>query len=242
MNRLPNKPSLDHLRQQAKDLLRELRTTERDQTLKLSQAQLLIANRYGFKSWTALKQYVERMQEIEEHVLRFAFTPAGSFEAVQMSMELVSQGALEHPSPVVRRQCLDMLDHHGDDTIGPTVVRALDDAVPRVRRHAVHALTCVKCRVGPLAVDVVKELVRVTLNDPNEKVRLQAVDGLGRRSSDERARTALIHVTSNDTSPIVRAAAAKLLADPQTVYQGSMKVQRRRLRASTASTQSRKTQ
>lgn len=232
MDRLPNKPSLDHLRQQAKDLLRELRQAQPDDQLKLSQAQRLIASRYGFPSWTAIKRHVERMREIEQHVLRFAFTPRGSFESVRMSMELVAQGALEHPSPAVRWRCLDLLDHHGDETIGPTVVRALDDPVPRVRRHAVHALTCAKCRIGPLALDVVAELVRVTLNDPNEKVRLQAVDALGRRAADARARAALDQVASSDASPIVGAVAKKLLGDPRAGYQGSMRVQRRRLRAS----------
>lgn len=232
MDRLPNSPSLDHLRQQAKDLLRELRATQPDDDLKLSRAQRSIANRYGFSSWTALKRYIQRMREIEQHVDRYAFTPRASFESVEISMELVSQGALEHPSPVVRRRCLDLLDHHGDETIGRTVVRALDDPVPRVRRHALHALTCAKCRVGPLAVDIVAELARVARADRNEKVRLQAVDALGRLGFDPRARAALDQISSSDASPIVSAAARRLLETPRAAYQGSMKVQRRRLRAS----------
>jgi hypothetical protein len=228
MDRLPNKPSLDHLRQQAKDLLRELRSARGGDELKLSHAQRQIANRYGFSSWTTLKQHVERMREIEQHMLNFAFTPRGRFDSASLSMELVSQGAIEHPNPAVRWRCLDLLDHHGDDTIGPTVVRALDDPIPRVRRHAVHALTCARCRVGRLAVDVLAELVRVTLNDSNEKVRLQAVDSVARLASDPRARAAVAQVAESDQSPIVRAAARRLLDDPHVGYQGSMRVQRRR--------------
>lgn len=222
MDRLPKRPNLDHLRKQAKDLKHELPGR------KLSEAQQLVAERYGFQTWAALKHHVERLREIERHTLRHAFTPRGSFESVRIDIGLVTQGALEHPNPSVRWRCLDLLDHHGDTTIGPTVVRALGDPVPRVRRHALHALTCTKCRVGPLAVDVVGELVRVVREDANEKVRLQATDTLG-RVRDPRARAALEHVAADDPSEIVRATARRLIDDPRVSYQGSMRVQRRRI-------------
>lgn len=68
---LPNKPSLEHLKAQAKDLLKELRAS--DPSAKLSQAQRTIAQEYGFASWPKL---VERVREIEiahlqyEHVIK----------------------------------------------------------------------------------------------------------------------------------------------------------------------------
>ncbi|MGH3758960.1 ankyrin repeat domain-containing protein [Actinophytocola sp.] len=46
--------SLEQLRKQAKDL-------RRDRSLKLSEAQLLIARRYGFGSWPRLRAYVDRV-------------------------------------------------------------------------------------------------------------------------------------------------------------------------------------
>jgi len=49
--------------------------------------------------------------------------------------------ALNHPSPVIRRGALDYLDHIGDDQVVSVFVAALSDAIPRVRRHAVHPYT-----------------------------------------------------------------------------------------------------
>jgi ankyrin repeat protein len=49
---LPDQPSLEHLRKQAKDL-------RRAEGIGLSAAQLAVARRYGFASWTRLKRQVE---------------------------------------------------------------------------------------------------------------------------------------------------------------------------------------
>jgi len=49
---LPAEPSLEHLRKQAKDL-------RRAEGIGLSAAQLALARRYGFASWTRLKRHVE---------------------------------------------------------------------------------------------------------------------------------------------------------------------------------------
>ncbi len=49
---LPDQPSLEQLRKQAKDL-------RRAEGIGLSAAQLAVARRYGFASWTRLKQHVE---------------------------------------------------------------------------------------------------------------------------------------------------------------------------------------
>ena len=49
---LPDQPSLEQLRKQAKDL-------RRAEGIGLSAAQLAVARRYGFASWTRLKRHVE---------------------------------------------------------------------------------------------------------------------------------------------------------------------------------------
>jgi hypothetical protein len=81
VRRLPSNPSIDHLRYQAKDLLKEhsARTTDIaqrirefhprfvrakdaevfDAPLRLSDAQLAIAREYGFPSWARLKAHIE---------------------------------------------------------------------------------------------------------------------------------------------------------------------------------------
>jgi len=70
---LPDRPSLEQLRKQAKDLLRDARSgdasaiarltattrTPHDVPLRLAQAQLAIAREYGFLSWIKLVQHVE---------------------------------------------------------------------------------------------------------------------------------------------------------------------------------------
>ena len=58
MKTLPDSPNLDHLRQQAKDMLGQLRTLRPDAAL--SEAQAATAEQYGFHTWTALKDEADR--------------------------------------------------------------------------------------------------------------------------------------------------------------------------------------
>ncbi len=80
---------------------------------------------------------------------------------------------LSHRSPVVRRCCLELLDQHPEPRAVPHIVAALDDPVPRVRWHAVHALLCDVCKAGESFLDggVAVRLRRVADRDPSEKVR-----------------------------------------------------------------------
>ena len=58
---LPEFPNLEHLKKQAKVLLRELQQSNHD--AKLTQAQHTIAREYGFASWTKLKAHVESLPQ-----------------------------------------------------------------------------------------------------------------------------------------------------------------------------------
>ena len=56
---LPPQPNLEHLKKQAKELLRELQ--QRDSDAQLADAQHAIAREYGFASWPKLKAHVESL-------------------------------------------------------------------------------------------------------------------------------------------------------------------------------------
>lgn len=91
---------------------------------------------------------------------------------------VLTWGALSHPDPPARRLCLDYLDHLAGPEAAETFAAALDDPVPRVRRHAIHALTCEACKPGPWWVDAVTPLRRVVTHDPSPKVRFEALRAL----------------------------------------------------------------
>jgi len=52
---LPEKPNLEYLKKQAKELLRSMRQG------KLADAQHTLANEYGFATWAKLKSHVEAL-------------------------------------------------------------------------------------------------------------------------------------------------------------------------------------
>jgi len=177
MQQLSFRPSMDYLRQEAQDLQRSLRrdTVER---VTLSYAQSVLAATYGFGSWTLLKARVDRLRLIEQHASQFSHTFARDFPALRdsgrVSMELVEDGALTHPNPAVRRVCIQLLDHLAAEGTFDVLVRALRDPVARVRRHAVHALGCVRCKGAALQGDVVAALLAVVGDDPSDKVKSEA--------------------------------------------------------------------
>jgi hypothetical protein len=136
-------------------------------------------------------------QRIERHVLRFVATPSRQFPALrasgQVDLSLLRLGAQSHPNPKVRWQCLTLLDHlDGDESVPVFVGALLGDPVPRVRRHALHALSCDRCKTSPLCVDVVPIVAECLRKDDNANVRQQARDVLARYLPDERAARALV--------------------------------------------------
>ena len=73
MSELPARPSLAHLRKQAKALLQTLRQQNPDASL--TEAQHALAGDYGFASWPKLKAYVERLAAPAEPPIFPRFTP-----------------------------------------------------------------------------------------------------------------------------------------------------------------------
>ena len=62
---LPTHPNIEHLRKQAKDLVRDLR--QQNPAIKLADAQYTIALKYGFVSWPKLKTHVESLTHRAAH-------------------------------------------------------------------------------------------------------------------------------------------------------------------------------
>jgi hypothetical protein len=117
-------------------------------------------------------------RQIEELVRCYIRTYSRDFGALRASgvvdLDLLARGALEHSDSRIRRSCLILLDHLGDELQVPVFAAALrNDPVPRNRRHALHALTCHKCKAAQLCVDVSDD-VRAALRDPSPKVRALA--------------------------------------------------------------------
>lgn len=83
---------------------------------------------------------------------------------------------LSHDNPAVRWQCLQLLDAHPDERAVPAILDLLDDQVPRVRWHALHALECEVCKGGESLFDdrVFEKIRLVATNDENNRVRAYA--------------------------------------------------------------------
>src|SRR5438270_7202740 len=114
---------------------------------------------------------VER-ERVEALVRAHIATPSREFaqlrDSRQVPLDLLSRGALEHHNSKVRRACLVLLDHLGDERQVETFATALrDDPVPRNRRHALHALTCQNCKATTMCIDVTNYVRACADGDPN---------------------------------------------------------------------------
>lgn len=114
---LPAKPNLEHLKKQAKELLHDFQRDQADAverfrqfassakpaTVKLADAQHVLARDYGFASWPRLK----------EHVDSLTLTPIEQFVAAACAQntEGVAQLLKDHPELKAR---LDEPSHYGD--------------------------------------------------------------------------------------------------------------------------------
>jgi HEAT repeat protein len=89
---------------------------------------------------------------------------------------------LEHSNAKVRWWCLQLMDHLADESYLEPMLAKLADPVAKVRRHAVHALSCAVCKPNrqALAIDIEGALRRTVEADPDIKVREEAREGLER--------------------------------------------------------------
>jgi HEAT repeat protein len=126
--------------------------------------------------------------------------------------------ALYDPDPFRRARCLAVLDHVANEASTQVFAAALRDPVVDVRRHALHGLTCERCRSSDIDLDDVVEAVLVAFaaeEDPEIRHRIVVVLG-GFSSRSDVARRVLDTIAADDPDELLRTAASAVLATGHT--------------------------
>jgi HEAT repeat protein len=113
---------------------------------------------------------------------------------------------LDHGNARIRHDCAHALDHFGAERCLEPLRRLLDDPVPRVRRMALHVLTCDTCKLVPFDVDegLLDEIIVRATKDPSINVRRHAAVALGAFTGNARAQSELRRLAENETDPATR--------------------------------------
>src|SRR6266487_6246839 len=147
--------------------------------------------------------------------------------AGQAGIDTVLWG-FSHPNARVRRGCAGFMDHHGTDACFAQLQWvALHDPAPSVRRVAVHSASCQRCKPCPLRGDLGGFLVQVALEDPNRRVRENALGGLRYQPQDARAVAALEQILHTETDPRLRRDAHHALKHQDPNYRARVDTQAR---------------
>jgi HEAT repeat protein len=117
--------------------------------------------------------------------VRASLWESGDFRLVVDTLIL----GLDHTQPTIRCRCAEALDHFGDEHCFEPLQRLVSDPVPRVRRVALHSLSCDACKLMllPRDCDVLALIIDHALNDPSISVRRAAVSKLDQHCHDPRA-------------------------------------------------------
>lgn len=122
---------------------------------------------------------------------------------------------LGHPDPMVRRVCVNLLDHLVDEAAVPDLVAALDDPDRTVAARALHALACDTCKEGECRPGEELFVPRaLELLDPSAdpKLRASAIDALGKVAGHRPdAAAALRDAARDDPVPGLRTMAGRKL-------------------------------
>ena len=100
---LPPRPNLEHLKNEAKQRLKALRS--QDPHAKLASAQLAVARDYGFASWRQLKAHVEQAGPVrQERGKVFEAARAGDVETVRRALEAgFDPGTIDHDGRTIHQ-------------------------------------------------------------------------------------------------------------------------------------------
>ncbi|HTT89372.1 MAG TPA: HEAT repeat domain-containing protein [Acidimicrobiales bacterium] len=101
--------------------------------------------------------------------------------AGQEAVPAIKRG-LCHQEPMVRRQCVNLLDHLLDDGAVQALVEAIDDPDDQVAARALHALACDRCKQGECrpAEDLWVPRALELLSSARIDLRAGAIDALGK--------------------------------------------------------------
>jgi hypothetical protein len=128
-------------------------------------------------------------------------------------VDALQAAALADPDPWVRTRCLEVLDHLANDASTATFVAALVDPVAAVRSHALHGLTCERCRNDDVDIaGIVPTVAEAFDREPDPQLRHRYVGALLRFAArDAGARSKLHEIAEGDGDELVRVAALNAL-------------------------------
>src|SRR2546426_9864781 len=147
-------------------------------------------SRTDFDGWVAQLGYGSSRPRAKQHLLDSGRPAVGA----------ICRG-LRHEKALVRRQCVNLLDHLVDDDSLHALIAAVDDDDSAVAGRALHALACDRCKEGECRPGeelwVAKALDLLHHADPDR--RAAAIDALGKVASrrDDVA-AALVSVSERD--------------------------------------------
>ncbi|MCA1845390.1 MAG: sister chromatid cohesion protein PDS5 [Actinobacteria bacterium] len=131
-------------------------------------------------------------------------------DSVSALLEGLFQG-----TPVVRAGCAAILDHADhDDRIERALIQALNDPDWRVRKAAVHSLSCADCKPdGCLTTDGIGALINGLLHDPDIRVRKSCAGTMmhGQAGRSDRVTAAFRTVLATSPNKMLRERAATYL-------------------------------
>ncbi|MBW3589728.1 MAG: HEAT repeat domain-containing protein [Actinobacteria bacterium] len=161
---------------QDKDLKRFVRQRMAETGERYTTARAAIKPDEGITSLTSeMRAWVNLLGEVEHAENAFSLLKQLPTDQRRMA---TAEGLL-HSDWRVRRRCAQLLDDLvlTDETTS-LLMKTLDDPYSRVRRAALHSLTCEHCKPEACDIDV-RAIARKGLADPNADVRAQALWTLG---------------------------------------------------------------
>lgn len=119
--------------------------------------------------------------------------------------EAVEAGLLAD-DPTLRAQCALLIDRLAGNESFELMLLLLDDPDPRVRRHAIHALACDRCKSDDVCAlpkgQLIAEAARLLETDPDAHVRAITLEVLARWvHEDDAARAAIERAAEADPTP-----------------------------------------